>query len=78
MLELESQWFGTASGKEDAIRDLGMRPVRYYQVLNRLITREAALAYAPTTVSRLLRIATSGLGRPVPRAGQAHSAHRVL
>lgn len=58
MLDLECLWFTTAGGKEDAIRQLGLSPVRYYQKLNQLITTEPALAYAPVIVNRLRRRAT--------------------
>lgn len=57
MLELERQWFATAGGKEAAIDEqLGLKAVRYYQLLNRLVTREAALAYDAVTVNRLRRL----------------------
>ncbi|MCV7173871.1 DUF3263 domain-containing protein [Mycobacterium manitobense] len=47
-------------GKEAAIDEqLGLKAVRYYQLLNRLLTREAALAYAPVTVNRLRRLHVS-------------------
>lgn len=57
MLDLERQWFATAGCKEDAIRRLGLSPVRYYQLLAKVVHTEAALAYDPLTVHRLLRIA---------------------
>ncbi len=56
MLDLEAQWFGTAGGKELAIRQLGLSPVRYYQVLHRLIDSEAALLYNAVVVNRLRRL----------------------
>ncbi|TGB37905.1 DUF3263 domain-containing protein [Mycolicibacterium peregrinum] len=58
MLDLEREdWSTSPGGKELAIRErLGLRVMRYYQLLNRLITTEAALAYDPITVNRLLRI----------------------
>lgn len=55
MLDLERQWFATAGGKEDAIRELGFSPVRYYQKLNQLIGTESAVAYDSVTVNRLHR-----------------------
>lgn len=58
MLDLEQQWWGTAAGKEDAIRAMGMSPVRYYQLLRTLIDTEQAVAYAPVVVNRLRRLAT--------------------
>lgn len=54
-LVLEREWFATAGAKEDAIRELGLSPVRYYQKLNQLITTEAAVAYDPVTANRLRR-----------------------
>lgn len=57
VLELESQWFATAGGKDEAIRALGVSPIRYYQQLNALIETEAALAHSPATVNRLRRTA---------------------
>lgn len=58
MLDLEAQWYATPGGKEAAIDEqLGLGVVRYYQLLNRLLTREAALAYDPVTVNRLRRVA---------------------
>ncbi|MDG5773897.1 DUF3263 domain-containing protein [Mycolicibacterium fortuitum] len=55
ILDLERQWFATAGGKEDAIRELGLTPARYYQKLNQLITTEAAIAHDPLTTNRLRR-----------------------
>lgn len=56
ILDLERQWFATAGGKDEAIRDLGLTPVRYYQRLNQLIESEAALTYGAVVVHRLQRI----------------------
>lgn len=57
MLDLESQWWATPGRKESAISDrLGMSATRYYQLLNRLLSTQAALAYDPVTVNRLQRI----------------------
>ncbi|MGA5467140.1 DUF3263 domain-containing protein [Mycobacterium sp. NPDC050041] len=65
MLDLEADWYATGGGKEAAIdKQLGLGAVRYYQLLNRLITRETALAYDPLTVNRLRRIA-AGEARPL-------------
>ncbi|QRY43122.1 DUF3263 domain-containing protein [Mycolicibacterium boenickei] len=55
ILDLERQWFATVGGKEDAIRKLGLSPVRYYQKLNQLICTKAAVAYDPVTANRLRR-----------------------
>lgn len=58
ILELERQFFRTAGAKEEAIRGLGLSPVRYYQLLQHLIEMEAAVAVDPVTVKRLRRIST--------------------
>ncbi|TXS57743.1 DUF3263 domain-containing protein [Streptomyces sp. t39] len=43
--------------KERAIREqLGMSPVRYYQLLNALLDDRRALAHDPVTVNRLRRV----------------------
>ncbi|KAA0942908.1 DUF3263 domain-containing protein [Streptomyces apricus] len=36
--------------------ELGLVPVRYYQVLNALLDTERALAHDPVTVNRLRRV----------------------
>lgn len=56
MLDLEAKWWATAAGKDEAIRALGMRHVRYYQQLNQLLDSKAALAHSPVVVNRLRRI----------------------
>lgn len=65
ILDLEQRFWLTAGQKEDAIRALGLSPVRYYQLLNQILATEAALAYAGVTVNRLRRISSSQL--PVSR-----------
>ena len=51
---------GLAAGltrKERAIlEELGLAPVRYYQLLNALLDDERALAHDPVTVNRLRRV----------------------
>jgi hypothetical protein len=76
ILDFERQWWKYAGAKEQAIRDtIGMPATRYYQVLNALIDRPAALAYDPMLVKRLRRLRSarhgarsaeraSGRGRP--------------
>lgn len=56
ILDLEAQWFATTGGKETAIRSMGLAPVRYYQLLNRLIDSEASLVHNPVVVNRLRRV----------------------
>jgi hypothetical protein len=57
ILALEKQFFRTAGAKEEAIKALGLTPMRYYQLLNRLLDDPAALAEEPQLVYRLRRIA---------------------
>jgi hypothetical protein len=57
VLDLEEGWWKYAGVKETTIREkFGWSATRYYQVLNRLLDRPEALAYAPLTVKRLRRI----------------------
>lgn len=59
ILDLEQRWWSTAGGKEAAIGEMGLTPTRYYQLLNRLLATEKALAYAALTVGRLRRLQRS-------------------
>ena len=57
ILAVERHWWKYSGAKEQAIRDkFDMSATRYYQVLNALIDREAALAYDPLLVKRLRRL----------------------
>jgi hypothetical protein len=57
ILAFERQWWRYAGAKEQAIRELfEMSGTRYYQVLNALIDRPAALAHDPMLVKRLRRL----------------------
>lgn len=57
MLDFEGTWWKYAGLKEDEIRSrFDLTPTRYYQVLNALIDRADAIAYAPMTVKRLRRL----------------------
>lgn len=57
VLEFERQWWKYAGAKEQAIRELfGMSATRYYQLLNALIDRPAALVADPMLVKRLRRL----------------------
>lgn len=74
VLDLESLTWRHAGAKEHEIRErLGVSPTAYYQMLNGLLDREAALACRPLLVQRLRR--TRGTrrraGRPVPPAAPA-------
>ena len=56
ILAFERQWWKYAGAKEQAIRELfDMSATRYYQVLNALIDRPAALEADPMLVKRLRR-----------------------
>ena len=60
ILAFERSWWEFAGAKEQAIRDkFDMSATRYYQVLNALIDREAALAHDPLLVKRLRRLRMS-------------------
>jgi hypothetical protein len=57
MLSFERQWWRRPGAKETAIRDrFGLAPTRYYQVLNALVDRPAALEADPLLVRRLRRV----------------------
>ncbi len=60
ILAFEGQWWKYAGAKEQAIRELfDMSATRYYQVLNALVDKPAALAVDPLLVKRLRRLRTS-------------------
>ncbi|MEU2712420.1 DUF3263 domain-containing protein [Streptomyces sp. NPDC007205] len=60
ILALERRGFSGPGAKERAIREeLGLSPVRYYQLLNALLDDERALALDPVTVNRLRRVRES-------------------
>ncbi len=57
MLLFERQWWRRAGAKDTAIRArFEMPPTRYYQALNALVDRPAALAADPLVVARLRRV----------------------
>ncbi|MEV0442520.1 DUF3263 domain-containing protein [Streptomyces spectabilis] len=57
VLALERRGWSSPGAKERAIREeLGLAPVRYYQLLNALLDDERALAHDPVTVNRLRRV----------------------
>jgi hypothetical protein len=57
ILAVERQFWRTAEAKEQAIRDMGLTVVRYYQLLNQMLGSQAVLAADPQLVYRLRRIA---------------------
>ncbi|NJP51397.1 DUF3263 domain-containing protein [Streptomyces sp. SBST2-5] len=57
ILALERRGFSGPGAKERVIREeLGLSPVRYYQLLNALLDDPRALAHDPVTVNRLRRV----------------------
>ncbi len=57
ILEFERTWWRHAGAKESSIKELfDLTPPAYYQMLNNLIDREAALMAQPLLVKRLLRL----------------------
>ena len=57
VLDFERSWWRYAGAKESAIKELfDLTPARYYQLLNDLIDKDAALAAAPILVKRLRRL----------------------
>ena len=57
ILALEARPWRTPGAKEAAVREqLGIAPVRYYQLLNGLLDRPAALAHDPLLINRLRRL----------------------
>ncbi|MFJ5268108.1 DUF3263 domain-containing protein [Streptomyces sp. NPDC088358] len=60
VLAMERRGFAGPGAKERAIREqLGLAPVRYYQLLNALLDDPRALAHDPVTVNRLRRVRES-------------------
>jgi len=57
ILEFERTWWRHAGAKESSIKELfNLTPPAYYQMLNNLIDRPAALMAQPILVKRLLRL----------------------
>ena len=57
ILDFERQWWRYAGAKESSIKELfNLTPPTYYQLLNNLIDREAALLTQPMLVKRLRRL----------------------
>ena len=60
MLEFERTWWRHAGAKESSIKELfNLTPPAYYQLLNNLIDREAAVLAEPILVKRLRRLRDS-------------------
>jgi hypothetical protein len=57
ILAFERKWWKHAGSKEQAIRDtFDLSATRYYQLLNGLLDKPAALAYDAVVVGRLRRL----------------------
>src|SRR5437764_14505689 len=57
ILDFEKHWWRRPGAKEQAIREtFDMSPTRYYQLLNALLDRPAAVAYDPALINRLRRL----------------------
>ena len=60
ILDFEKQWWRYAGAKESSIKEFfNLTPPAYYQLLNNLIDREAALLAQPMLVKRLRRLRES-------------------
>ncbi len=57
ILTFEREWWKHAGSKEQAVRErFDLSPTRYYQLLNRIIDDETAVAHDPMLVKRLRRL----------------------
>ncbi|MFD4035015.1 DUF3263 domain-containing protein [Streptomyces sp. NPDC058637] len=64
VLAVERRSWSGPGAKERAIREqLGISPVRYYQLLNALLDDRRALEEDPVTVNRLRRVRDARRGR---------------
>ncbi|MET9590640.1 DUF3263 domain-containing protein [Streptomyces sp. NPDC006516] len=64
VLALERRSWPGPGAKERAVREqLGISPVRYYQLLNALLDDRRALEEDPVTVNRLRRVRDARRGR---------------
>jgi hypothetical protein len=60
LLAFERQWYRHQGAKEQAVRDeFGITAIAYYQRLNALLDRPAALCEYPLLVKRLRRLRES-------------------
>jgi Protein of unknown function (DUF3263) len=60
ILAFERKWWKHAGSKEQAIRDtFDLSATRYYQLLNGLLDKPAAVAYDAVVVGRLRRLRAS-------------------
>lgn len=60
ILEFEHRWYRHRGEKHVALsREFGISPIRYFQILNQLIDKPAAVVVEPTLVNRLRRMRDS-------------------
>lgn len=71
ILVFERQWWSHAGAKDRAIREeFGLSTTRYYQLVNQLIDKRAALEADPMLVKRLRRLRGGRLrNRSAARSG---------
>ncbi len=57
VLAFAARWWRTTGARDEALHtDLGLTPVRYFQILNRLLDDDRAMQRDPLTVQRLRRV----------------------
>lgn len=68
ILDFERRWWRYAGAKEQAIRErFGLSSTRYYQLLNRLLEKPAALRADPMLVKRLRKTRSTRSRKRVAR-----------
>ena len=68
ILDFEASWWRYAGAKEAAVKELfDLTAPRYYQLLNDLIDRDAALVAAPMLVKRLRRLREARMSTRIAR-----------
>lgn len=67
-LDMEGRWWKYAAAKDSEVRRLfDESPTRYHQRLHALLRNPEALAYAPMTVRRLVRLQEARRAARSPR-----------
>lgn len=65
IMQFEDRWWRLAGSKDSAIgRELGMKPTRYYQLVQQLARRDDVLAAYPVLVKRPRRHMNHTPARP--------------
>ena len=74
ILDFSARWYRYPGAQEQAVADeLSLTATSYFRKLNDLIDRPEALAYAPSTVKRLVRMRAE---RTAARSAKAHGLDR--